>query len=137
VVSEHEHFHHHRLSSDSMNLQANVSTDRLRVHCFGVSLDGYGAGPNQSLETPLGVGGESLHAWLFPTRTLQRMRGAGDGTTGVDDEFVARGFGSGAPLFGGIDALKLGYECAEHGTTPNATHVVLRKCSSSVPCTFQ
>jgi dihydrofolate reductase len=64
----------------------------LRVSSFSVSLDGYGAGPNQSLEHPLGVGGLELHQWFFPTRTFQRMHNNGDGATGVDDEFAARGF---------------------------------------------
>jgi dihydrofolate reductase len=64
----------------------------LRVSSFSVSLDGYGAGPNQSLEHPLGVGGHELHQWFFPTRTFQRMHAEGDGTTGVDDEFAAKGF---------------------------------------------
>jgi len=64
----------------------------LRVSSFSVSLDGYGAGPNQSLEHPLGVGGLELHQWFFPTRTFQGMHGEGDGTTGVDDEFAAKGF---------------------------------------------
>ncbi len=43
---------------------------KLRVHCFGVSLDGYGAGPNQSREDPLGIGGESLHDWFIPNANL-------------------------------------------------------------------
>jgi dihydrofolate reductase len=64
----------------------------LRVSSFSVSLDGYGAGPNQSLEHPLGVGGLELHQWFFATRTFQRMHTNGDGATGVDDEFAARGF---------------------------------------------
>jgi dihydrofolate reductase len=64
----------------------------LRVHAFGISVDGYGAGPNQSLENPLGVGGMALHEWVFPTRTFQRMHGTEDGATGVDDDFAARGF---------------------------------------------
>ena len=64
---------------------------KLRVHSFAISLDGYGAGPDQGLGAPLGAGGEALHAWMFPTRTFQQMFGK-DGTTGVDDEFAARGF---------------------------------------------
>ena len=64
---------------------------KLRVHCFGVSLDGYGAGPNQSREDPLGIGGESLHDWFIPTRTFRQVCGQEGGTTGVDDEFAARG----------------------------------------------
>jgi dihydrofolate reductase len=64
---------------------------KLRVQSFSISLDGYGAGPAQSLEIPLGVGGEALHEWLFPTRTFQKMSG-NDGETGTDDDFAARGF---------------------------------------------
>ena len=64
---------------------------KVRVNSFAVSLDGYGAGPEQSLENPLGRGGEALHEWFFPTRTFQRMYGSGEGTTGVDEQFAARG----------------------------------------------
>lgn len=64
---------------------------KLGVRCFTVSVDGYGAGPNQSLDNPLGVGGEDLHQWMFGTRTFRRMSGQ-DGATGIDDDFVARGF---------------------------------------------
>jgi len=65
---------------------------RIRVQSFSISLDGYGAGPDQSLENPLGIGGLVLHEWAFPTRTFQRMFGNEGGTTGVDDYFAARGF---------------------------------------------
>jgi dihydrofolate reductase len=65
---------------------------RLRVHAFSLSIDGYGAGPNQSVDHPLGVGGRALHEWVFPTRTFQRMFGNDGGTTGAADEFAARGF---------------------------------------------
>jgi dihydrofolate reductase len=66
---------------------------KLRVEGFSISLDGFAAGPNQSLEAPLGVGGELLHGWLFPTLTLQtRLFGASEGETGVDNDFAARGF---------------------------------------------
>ena len=65
---------------------------KLRVACYGMSLDGFGAGPDQSLENPMGVGGMALHGWVFPTRFFQRMRGADGGTTGVDDDFAMRGF---------------------------------------------
>ena len=64
---------------------------RLRVHNFSVSLDGYGAGANQSLADPLGVGGEALHKWFVATRTFQQVFGREGGTTGVDDDFAARG----------------------------------------------
>jgi dihydrofolate reductase len=65
---------------------------KLRVHGFTVSLDGYGAGPNQDLDNPLGVGGRELHHWAFATRTFQKMFGKDGGATGIDDEFLARGF---------------------------------------------
>ena len=63
---------------------------KLRVSAFGLSIDGFGAGPDQSLDNPLGVGGMGLHNWFFPTRTFQKMHGGGDGTTGVDDDFAAQ-----------------------------------------------
>lgn len=66
---------------------------RLRVASFAISLDGYGAGPDQSLANPLGVGGPDLMGWVFPTRTFQRrVLGADGGSTGLDDEFAARSF---------------------------------------------
>jgi dihydrofolate reductase len=65
---------------------------KLRVHCFAISLDGYGAGPDQDLQNPLGVGGEALHDWFVPTRTFQKTFGREGGETGVDDDFAARGF---------------------------------------------
>jgi dihydrofolate reductase len=221
-----------------MSPQTQLPGGRLRVHCFSISLDGFGAGPSQNRETPLGVGGEALHEWFLPTRTFKQMVGEDSGTTGIDDDFAARGLqnigawilgrnmfgpvrgdwpddawkgwwgdnppyhvpvfvlthharssitmeggttfhfvtdgihsalnrareaangrdvrvgggvatiqqylreglidemhiaispillGSGESLFGGIDALKLGYQCEEHVATPRATHVVLRK----------
>jgi dihydrofolate reductase len=64
----------------------------LRVQSFSISLDGYGAGPNQDLDNPLGVGGMALHEWAFATRTFQRMHGKDGGRTGIDDDFAARGF---------------------------------------------
>src|SRR5687768_5078784 len=63
---------------------------KLRVNCFSISLDGYGAGPGQTVENPLGVGGERLHEWFIPTRTFQAMSGRTDGTGGVDDDFARR-----------------------------------------------
>jgi dihydrofolate reductase len=64
---------------------------RVRVESFTISLDGYGAGPNQSLENPLGVGGEALHGWVVAARTWRQMHGLEGGTQGVDDDFAARG----------------------------------------------
>ena len=213
---------------------------RLRVHAFSISLDGYGAGPGQDLANPLGAGGAALHHWAFATRTFRQMFGQEGGSTGIDDEFIARGFdnigawilgrnmfgpvrgpwpddswkgwwgdnppyhcpvfvltshprasfamdggttfhfvtdgihaalqrarqaadgrdvrlgggvatirqylnaglidemhlavspallGSGEHLLAGIDATKLGYRCAEHVPTPDATHVVLKRAA--------
>ena len=83
---------------------------KLRVHGLGISVDGYCAGPNQSLDHPLGIGGTQLMEWFFQTRTFQRMHdqasrgtaglqnvpdhmfGAEEGETGIDDDFAARGF---------------------------------------------
>ena len=65
---------------------------RLRVESFSISLDGYGAGPSQSVDNPLGVGGEALHEWAFATQTFQKMIGKAGGATGVDDVFAAHGF---------------------------------------------
>ena len=64
---------------------------KLRVHSFTISLDGYGAGANQSLDNPLGVGGEALHDWAFTTRTFRQMHDSEGGKTGIDDDFAARG----------------------------------------------
>jgi dihydrofolate reductase len=66
---------------------------KLRVHCFALSLDGYGAGPRQDMNNPLGVGGFALHEWMHPTCTFQRMvLGKEGGKTGPDDELTAQGF---------------------------------------------
>ena len=66
---------------------------RLCVNAFTVSADGFGAGPDQGREHPLGRGGEELHGWLIPTRTFQRdVQRREGGTTGVDDDFAARSF---------------------------------------------
>jgi dihydrofolate reductase len=65
---------------------------KLRVNSFSLSLDGFGAGPNQDLQNPLGVGGMAVHKWVFNTRTFQQMHGGDGGTTGIDNDFAARGF---------------------------------------------
>ena len=65
---------------------------KLRVAAFSVSLDGYGAGPEQSLDNPLGVGGKALHEWAFGTKTFRTIFGQDGGSTGVDDGFAVRSF---------------------------------------------
>jgi dihydrofolate reductase len=64
---------------------------KVRVHCFSISLDGYGAGPNQDADNPLGVGGLALHDWVWQTRTFKQMVGESGGEEGVDDAFMQRG----------------------------------------------
>ncbi len=74
---------------------------RLIVHSFTISLDGFGAGPGQSLEAPLGAGGERLHEWLVGTRFFMRITGREGGTTGRDNETAERGMaGVGAFILG-------------------------------------
>jgi dihydrofolate reductase len=65
---------------------------KVRVESFSVSLDGFSAGPDQSLENPLGVRGPEIFDWAFRTRTFKAMHGEEGGDTGVDDVFARRGF---------------------------------------------
>ncbi len=74
---------------------------RLRVHSFSISIDGFGAGPDQDVQNPLGVGGLELHDWFFHTRTWGQMHGHDGSETGVDDRIAAHGFiGVGAWILG-------------------------------------
>jgi dihydrofolate reductase len=74
---------------------------KVRVHGIGMSLDGFGAGPDQSLENPLGVNGPELMEWFFHTRTWRQLNGMPDGETGVDDRIAQQGFeGFGAWILG-------------------------------------
>ena len=79
---------------------------KLRVEGFTISLDGFGAGPNQDINNPLGVGGTSLHAWALPTLTL---------------------LGSGERLFEGVNLPALGYACTRNEATARATHLILSR----------
>jgi len=65
---------------------------KLKVLAFTVSIDGFGAGPRQSLQEPLGVGGEELHQWMLHTRTFQQMVGKPGGDKDDDDAFVHASF---------------------------------------------
>src|SRR5438270_7708004 len=65
---------------------------RLVVRSFAVTADGYGAGPNQDLQNPLGVRGPELMEWFFPTRMFRNMQGMEGGETGVDNEMAEQGF---------------------------------------------
>ena len=81
---------------------------KVRVAGFSLSLDGYGAGPEQSLQNPLGQGGEDLHRWFFGTKTFQAMFGNGGGSEGVDEDYARRSmenFGAfilGRNMFGAV-----------------------------------
>lgn len=73
----------------------------VRVHNFALSLDGYAAGPDQSLDDPLGAGGTRLHEWAFATRSFREAHGMEGGERGLDDDWVARGeVGIGATIMG-------------------------------------
>src|SRR5690606_11028680 len=73
----------------------------VRVHNFCISLDGFGAGAEQSREQPLGAGGENLHGWYVATRTFQKMLGKEGGTVGIDEQFASQfGQGVGAYILG-------------------------------------
>jgi dihydrofolate reductase len=65
---------------------------KVRVAAFSVSIDGFGAGPRQDLENPLGVRGMELHSWFFPTDVFQKMHGQGEGTPGIDNDMAAQSF---------------------------------------------
>jgi len=70
---------------------------KVRVGAFSVSVDGFGAGPEQSLDDPLGKNGEQMHGWFFPTRFFRTMIGKEHGETGIDNDFGTRamtGFGA-------------------------------------------
>ena len=75
---------------------------KLRVESFGVSMDGFAAGPRQDLENPLGVRGPELMEWVFPTRVFRRMHAGGDdGETGIDNGIAEQGFANvGASILG-------------------------------------
>lgn len=81
---------------------------KVKVAGFGVSLDGFAAGTAQSLDHPLGVRGEEVFQWFFPTRTFREMHGQEGGDTGLDDRFARRameGFGAfilGRNMFGPV-----------------------------------
>jgi dihydrofolate reductase len=74
---------------------------KLRVHNFAISVAGYSAGPNQSIDNPLGVGGSRLHEWAFATRSGREMHGMEGGAEDLDSEFIKGGDeGVGATIMG-------------------------------------
>ena len=75
-----------------MTENTNATRTRVRVESFSISLDGYGAAENQSLENPMGIDGKGVHDWLRHTRLWGRMTGKGGGAEGIDNDFAMRGF---------------------------------------------
>ena len=65
---------------------------KVRVAAFSVSLDGFGAGPRQDVQNPLGVRGVELHAWFRPTEMFKKMQGQSGGTNGIDNQVAAQSF---------------------------------------------
>lgn len=65
---------------------------KIKVAAFSVSMDGFGAGLDQSKEDPLGKRGEELHEWIFPTKMFQKLYGKGEGTAEVDNDFAEKSF---------------------------------------------
>jgi len=65
---------------------------QVRVAAFSISLDGFGAGPRQDLQNPVGVRGFELHTWLFQTDIFKKMTGQSGGTTGIDNDMAAQSF---------------------------------------------
>jgi hypothetical protein len=115
---------------------------KLRVHNLAISLDGYAAGPDQSLDNPLGVGGPPLHEWVFKTRSGRRMLGeeGGDdglgGGPGTIQQYLRAGLVDemhvvivpilprrGEKLFDHLDGGPEGYECVEFVSSPAVGHV--------------
>ena len=80
---------------------------KVRVAPFSVSLDGFGAGPRQDLENPLGVRGSELHGWVFQTETFKKMYGQSGGNRGVDNDCAATSLS-----FENIGAFILGATCS-------------------------
>jgi hypothetical protein len=65
---------------------------KVRVAAFSISIDGFGAGPRQDLENPLGVRGMELHRWFFGTEAFNKMHGESGGTRGTDNDIAAESF---------------------------------------------
>jgi hypothetical protein len=78
---------------------SSAAPSKVRVESFTISLDGYGAGASQSIEQPLGYGGEQLHDWLVETRTFRSTYGEEGGAIGANDDFASRCFAN----VGGVD----------------------------------
>jgi dihydrofolate reductase len=81
-----------RTMATAPHLRHNCKMSKVRVAAFSVSIDGFGAGPRQDLQNPLGVRGFELHTWFRPTESFKKMQGESGGTTGIDNEIAAQSF---------------------------------------------
>jgi dihydrofolate reductase len=72
--------------------EQKTDKSKVKVTCFSISLDGYGAGPSQNIENPLGVRGTEVHTWMFPTKAFMKMTGRDDGTEGIDNDLIEKSF---------------------------------------------
>jgi len=73
-------------------LNYNFSMSKVKVAAFSISLDGFGAGPRQDLQNPLGVRGTELHGWFFHTDIFKKMQGQSGGTNDIDNQMAAQSF---------------------------------------------
>ena len=73
-------------------VEYNCDMSKVKVAAFSVSIDGFGAGPRQDLQNPLGVRGLELHSWFFQTEVFKKMHGQSGGNTGVDNDVAALAF---------------------------------------------
>lgn len=77
---------------EAAGVEYNCDMSKVKVAAFSVSIDGFGAGPRQDLQNPLGVRGVELHGWFFQTEIFKKMHGESGGSTGVDNDVAALSF---------------------------------------------
>ncbi|HTC46074.1 MAG TPA: dihydrofolate reductase family protein [Candidatus Aquilonibacter sp.] len=80
------------LSTESARVEYNCNMGKVKVAAFSVSIDGFGAGPRQDLQNPLGVRGLELHGWFFQTEAFKKMHSQSGGNTGIDNDVAALSF---------------------------------------------
>jgi len=74
---------------------------KVHVSAFGITLDGFSAGPDQSINDPLGVNGKDMMEWFFPTKTFIEQHGGEGGETGIDNDFAVKSMtGNGSWILG-------------------------------------